>query len=535
MGKKHVFQKAKLAGLLAPLGCASYVLSAPIWSGYAGNAQHTALSNVMADSLQTIRWSTPVDLQPQYSGNDLFIHYGSPLITAANTIVVPVKTGASDGFELNAIDASTGTSKWTTGTTDYTLPSHDWTPSYSPVITNTNRVYYAGAGGTLHYRDNADSAGPVSSGTISFAGNANYAANAAAFNSTVFVNTPLTADASGDVYFGFRVQGTSPFGAGVTGGIAKIAPDGSATYATNLTLGAGIHSTTMNCAPAISTDGSKVYAAFSTAPSSVAGAGELLELNSSTLATMNSVSLVDPHTHNAAWLPDDGTASPTIGKDGDVYFGVLDESLNNHDRGWLLHFNSDLSTSKTPGAFGWDDSASIVPASMVSSYHGSSEYLLMTKYNNYASTGGNGVNKIAILDPNDTQTDPVTGATVMKEVLTIAGVTHDDEFPGNPNAVREWCINSAVVDPATDSVLVNSEDGVLYRWNLSTNTFTESIALTTGIGEAYTPTVIGADGAVYAINNATLFSVVPEPSTAMVIAASLSLLSLRRNRRDGAK
>ena len=26
----------------------------------------------------TIRWSTPVDLAPQYSGGDLFIHYGSP-------------------------------------------------------------------------------------------------------------------------------------------------------------------------------------------------------------------------------------------------------------------------------------------------------------------------------------------------------------------------------------------------------------------------------------------------------------------------
>jgi hypothetical protein len=31
--------------------------------------------------------------------------------------------------------------------------------------------------------------------------------------------------------------------------------------------------------------------------------------------------------------------------------------------------------------------------------------------------------------------------------------------------------------------------------------------LTSGVGEAYTPTAIGADGAVYAVNNAVLFSI----------------------------
>jgi hypothetical protein len=48
---------------------------------------------------------------------------------------------------------------------------------------------------------------------------------------------------------------------------------------------------------------------------------------------------------------------------------------------------------------------------------------------------------------------------------------------------------------------------VLYRWHLPTNSFTQRIRLTAGLGEAYTPTAIGADGAVYAINDSTLFSV----------------------------
>jgi hypothetical protein len=44
-----------------------------------------------------------------------------------------------------------------------------------------------------------------------------------------------------------------------------------------------------------------------------------------------------------------------------------------------------LSQQKIPGGFGWDDTASIVDASLVASYHGASKYLLMTKYNNYAN------------------------------------------------------------------------------------------------------------------------------------------------------
>ncbi len=74
--------------------------------------------------------------------------------------------------------------------------------------------------------------------------------------------------------------------------------------------------------------------------------------------------------------------------------------------------------------------------------------------------------------------------------------------------MREWCINTAVVDPITKSVLVvNSEDGKLYRWDLTSNALTRSVTLTPGIGEAYTPTFIGADGTVYAINNGILFAV----------------------------
>jgi hypothetical protein len=72
--------------------------------------------------------------------------------------------------------------------------------------------------------------------------------------------------------------------------------------------------------------------------------------------------------------------------------------------------------------------------------------------------------------------------------------------------VREWCINTAAVDPSTKSVMVNSEDGMLYGWDLTTNTLSQVVTLSPGVGEAYTPIVIGPDGTVYAINQAIVAS-----------------------------
>jgi hypothetical protein len=234
------------------------------WVTHAGNPQHTALSPIASMPLQTIRWQTPVDLMPQYQGNLLLIHYGSPIITDSNTVIVPVKTGATNGFRIDARNGANGALKWSL-TTDYILPPHNWTPSYSPAITPSNRVYYPGAGGTVLYRDNVDGAAGTT-GRIAFFGDAIYNTNTASFNSTVFINTPITPDAAGNIYFGYRVTGTSPLGASFTSGIARIAPDGSATF-TTAGAAAGVPADTvaragMNCAPALSNDGTKVYIQF---------------------------------------------------------------------------------------------------------------------------------------------------------------------------------------------------------------------------------------------------------------------------------
>ncbi len=467
------------------------------WSGFARDSQHTALSTAESQPLDRIHWQTPVDLSPQYEGSELLIHYGSPLVTARNTVIVPVKTGVAGGFRVDARAASDGTLQWSLPT-DYILPPSGWTPEFGPVLTVRQRLYLPGAGGTVYYRYTPDSA-TGSTGQIAFYGLANYQANPASYNGNVMISTPITADLFGNIYFGFQVLGS--VGASLQSGLARIGANGQGTWVSAVTASGDATMTEIphNCAPALSQDLQTLYVAVSNT-----NAGYLVALDATTLKPSISVRLKDPLSKLDAWISDNGSASPTVGPDGDVYYGVLESSPGaNHLRGWMLHFDSSLRRSMIPAAFGWDDTPSIVRSVMVPSYKGHSGYLLMTKYNNYTEGGGDGLNRIAILDPDDTEIDPITGVTVMREVLTILGPTSASPDEG----VKEWCINSAAIDPATKSVLAGSEDGKLYRWDLATNTLSEHVVLTPGLGEAYTPTVIGPDGTVYAINNATLFAV----------------------------
>jgi hypothetical protein len=508
---KHLIAAAALAPLLLAGACGGggqhpgtsppQSLQGDMWVGYAHDAQHTGLSAAQSQPLQAIRWQMSVDLQPQISVN-LLTHYGSPLVTQQNTVIVPVKTGATDGFRVEARDGANGAVKWMLAT-DYSMPAAQFTPPFGPTLTHAS-VAIPAAGGTVMLRAGADQAQGVVT-RLAFYGIDNFNADPAAFNGIVQINTPISADSQGNLFFGFIVTG--PTSLGLKSGLARVGHDGTGAWVSAAAASGDLQITkvSMACAPALSTDETHVYVSVNSGDS---GFGYLLELDSSTLQTVNRVRLVDPQSGLDATLSDSSTAAPTIGPDGDVFYGVLENPFpGHHDRGWLLHFSADLQTEKIAGGFGWDDTASIVPAAMVPSYHGSSHYLLMTKYNNYADVGGDGVNKLAVLDPNATAPDLVFGNPVMQEVLTIAGKTRDTR-PGLPaSAVREWCINTAAVDPSTKSIIANSEDGKLYRWDLTTNQFSQSITITGGIGEAYTPTVIGNDGTVYAINRAVLFGI----------------------------
>jgi hypothetical protein len=53
------------------------------------------------------------------------------------------------------------------------------------------------------------------------------------------------------------------------------------------------------------------------------GFGYLLALDSRTLLPINSVRLIDPQSGFDSTMADETSASPTVGPDGDLYYGVL--------------------------------------------------------------------------------------------------------------------------------------------------------------------------------------------------------------------
>lgn len=478
------------------------------WPTHAGDAQHSARFLAGVQHLDAIKWSVPVDINPRYSGNDLLSHYGSPIVSAGNVLIFGQKQELDSGFILKAFNATTGAPLWTEPT-DYVMPPHGWTPSYGPCLSGfglsrtTQFVVFPMAGGRVGYRAVGNDGARTR--TIAFYGNAEYEAHSAEYDDKIRICTPLTPGPDGNVYFGYLATDDNP--AHIQSGIAKVDfSHGSWVAATSLSADTTVNRVKMNGAPAITANGDSLYA---TLDSGGFGHGCLVKLATSDLHLENRVVLMDPRSGLAATVEDTGTQCPMIGPDGDVYIGVLENPFpGNHDRGWMLHFSGDLATTKIPGAFGWDDTASVVPASSVPSYTGPSSYLIVTKYNNYAGVGGDGVNRIALLDPNVSTLEPISNFPAMAEVASIAGPTPDAEFVGtHPNAVREWCVNTAAVDVAGHSVLLNCEDGILYRWSLDTFALTESIQLTAGIGEAYTTTMIGNDGLIFGISNARLYCV----------------------------
>ncbi len=168
-----------------PVSILAQALNVP-WSGYGHDPQHTATSATATQGLHAIHWQTPVDQNPPGGGTGpLYAHYGSPVVTAGNTVIVPVTTVAGT-YQLQAFNGATGSPVYTLSSS-YSLPAHGWIPPYGPALSLGARLYYPGPGGTIYYRTLPNSPSGTT-GQVAFYGTALYNANQAAFNSTVQIS-----------------------------------------------------------------------------------------------------------------------------------------------------------------------------------------------------------------------------------------------------------------------------------------------------------------------------------------------------------
>jgi hypothetical protein len=514
------------------------------WQCYGGNAQHSGTYTGASQSAGIIKWQTPLDDQRSYYGNEVFAHFAAPMVTPVNNVVYGYRHTTLvngnpnyDNWSVIGCSGKTGKQLWRFDT-DFSAPilylgnGYYWTTVYPVTLfrlnpTATGRGVAAGAaGGSVLVRGSADFAGGSTKRLVFYTTVADYTKNAAAY-APIKICTPISADNAGNLYFGYEVTASIPSNLASlgTGGIAKVnAATGASTYKSveAMNVDSTLTRPSVNAAPAITTDGASIYVHLVGTNSWEAQDTVIARLETKHLNPTAHVKVIDPAVANGSpAVIDQSSASPMIGPDGHVFLGVFSNGGGRESHGWMMQYDADLNVNDKNGvpfpvgAFGWDDTASIVPANIVPSYTGAAKYLILTKYNNYdeidfgnGDAAADGSNKVAILDPtsNSKTTDRFTGIPVMNEVITVLGVTKTADDPNHPNAVCEWCINSAAVDVPRKSAIINSEDGHMYRWDFVTNTLTESIDLTQATGEAYTETGIGPDGTLYVINNCILFA-----------------------------
>jgi hypothetical protein len=148
------------------------------------------------------------------------------VITTRNTVVIPVKLNRDGGFRVEARVGASGAPR---GSAPIRLhpAAHDWTPSYNIALARA-------ASRVLARRGRQDSSSATMPTTRRHGASDRLLRQRrlrrarAAYDAAVIINTPLTVDPSGNVYFGFVVTGSTPLAC--ASGFARVSPDGTTQW-----------------------------------------------------------------------------------------------------------------------------------------------------------------------------------------------------------------------------------------------------------------------------------------------------------------
>lgn len=467
------------------------------WQTVGQNAQHTGVSPFRGGPLtgtpQTVTTEGSAT-GPTSTVSDSGFKLGTPLFTKYNTVIVSVFENGK--FEVRAFSRAGGVQLWTF-VSDYVEPPsvqlslRTATAVFQPALGPDGKLYVPGAGGTVYViaapdqfvrsRDRIR----TTDKQMAFYGIDKYRAKAGKFRGHLFINTPLTVGPNGDVYFGVEASGTNPLG--ITSSLARVRANG-----TGGRVGAAV---VTGSAPALSNDNGFVYVATQT------GATAKIErFRAGSLGRAGSQELIDPLNKTKRIQLTPGIVSvPVVAPDGDVYLATPAKAqvVTADGNGWLMRFSGDLKTVKATNAQVMEDATpSIVPASMVPSYHGKSSYLVVAV--RFTPQDASGYQRLSLFDPAASLKR--TGAEFL---LPLAQFQDQD---GQTQQTLGFVSSPVTVDPSSGAIyLVNASESLL-RWNVSdVKEVTAPLSLGQVIEqEGGSPAVIGPDGEVYAVVNGAL-------------------------------
>jgi hypothetical protein len=573
---KRIFLSYVLCGLTVGTGLAT---AAQEWPQWGQNAQHTGTSTAVGQSAHNILATVTYDpfaAQEQadpLAAPDLLAHYQAPLIDG-NDVYMEFKTGTYT--DLSHWETQIWNEKklhWQAGqlSTVWAFQS-DWKPApfslyevgpyWEPVFHSAlagSFVYVPGAGGTIFKVNKSN--GALVARINPFSG----------IDVDTFTTGPLTADASGNIYYNaMKLVHGSAWHADVVGSwLVKVAPNGTVQKATYASLTPGAPAANDKCpgsfninqlpwppapnavAPTVQCGSQRpaLNQAVAVAPNGTiytisqahltTRTGYLLAVNpnltpkwqASLRGRFNDgcdVSLppsgtpggcraganvgVDPAENlpGAGRVVDDSTSSVIIAPDGSVFYGAY--TRYNYFQGHLMKFSS-TGQFLASYPFGWDDTPSI--------YVHDGTYSIVTKENHY-SDGGSYCNDNTICPPDRTSSNPsdpeqyfITRLSPNLQVESQYLSTNTQSCTRAPNGqVTCQSDHPAGFEWCVNAPVVDA-NGVAYVNSEDgglyvinpDGTLRDHMFLRLAIGAAYTPLSMSSDGKIFTQNFGDLFVV----------------------------